>query len=342
MPELSPVVLSARHVCVDYDLPRWIPWKKATKIRAVNDIHFDLRRGETLGLVGESGCGKSTLARALLGLNPISYGQVMLDGHNLASLNKKGWRDMHQAIQLIFQDPLASLNPRMTIGEAIAEPLRNMRPDISDAERMQRVGSLMDKTGISRELINRYPHEFSGGQCQRVGIARALIIEPKILVCDEPVSALDVSIQAQILNLLKDLQHERDLAMLFISHDLAVVRQISHRVMVMYLGKIMEQSHADALFNSPQHPYTQALLSAIPMINPQDRKVRIELEGELPDPLTPPSGCVFRTRCPLVHGVCAQEKPSLRKTPVGGFAACHFTASASDDPKVSRFSGRIA
>ena len=331
-------VLSVRRLRVHYPLKRgrvWPLFGPSGVIKAVDDMHFDLHAGETLGIVGESGCGKSTLARALVGLETPTGGQISIDGHNVTGYSDADWRPLRREVQIVFQDPLASLNPRMSIAQCIAEPLKTLCPEVGANERSARVLEMMQRVGLDAELKDRYPHEISGGQCQRVGIARALVVRPKVLICDEPVSALDVSVQAQIVHLLVDLQREYGLAMLFISHDLAVVRQLSHRVMVMYLGKVMEQSARDALFEAPQHPYTRALLSAVPDFEALLPGERVELIGEMPSPSNPPSGRVFRTRCPLVDHVCAQQVPVLRRVPSGGYSACHFAAYA-ESPMIPR------
>ncbi|OOR99567.1 oligopeptide ABC transporter ATP-binding protein OppF [Haemophilus paracuniculus] len=286
---------------------------KPQSLKAVNDVSFKLYEGETLGVVGESGCGKSTLARAIIGLVKSSSGQIVWLGKDLSRQSNAEWKATRKEIQMIFQDPLASLNPRMTIGEIIAEPLRIYQPQLSDHKVKEKVQAMMMKVGLLPNLINRYPHEFSGGQCQRIGIARALIVEPKMIICDEPVSALDVSIQAQVVNLLKSLQKEMGLSLIFIAHDLAVVKHISDRVLVMYLGNAVELGSDEQVYNHTKHPYTKALMSAVPIPDPNlERNKTIQLlEGDLPSPINPPSGCVFRTRCPLADSQCAEQKPPL-------------------------------
>lgn len=301
---------------------------KPRTLRAVDGVSFTLKTGETLGVVGESGCGKSTLARAILQLVNVTSGDVQLSGQSLVNLDKQAMRQARRDIQMIFQDPLAALNPRMTVLDIIGEPLTVYEPQLSAQERKKRVLAIMDRVGLSSQMINRYPHEFSGGQCQRIGIARALISQPKLIICDEPVSALDVSIRAQIVNLLMELQQEMGLSLIFIAHDLNIVRHISSRVMVMYLGKAVELANSEALYQSPMHPYTKALIAAVPTLDTGKlRKIRGHLlQGDLPSPLDPPSGCPFRTRCPLVQPHCAEETPCLteRKDPIGPhLVACH-------------------
>ncbi len=326
MSESRTPLLSVRDVHVHFpiqDAKGW-PWAPARTLKAVNGVSLDLYPGETLGVVGESGCGKSTLARAMLNLNPATSGSIRWEGREMAGASAADWLALRRDVQMIFQDPLASLNPRMTVAQIIAEPLRTHHPELSNDEVLKRVRAIMERVGLTPQQINRYPHEFSGGQCQRIGIARALILKPKLIVCDEPVSALDVSIQAQIVNLLKELQQEMGLALIFIAHDLAVVRHISHRVMVMYLGRAAELAEKATLYSQPQHPYTQALLSAIPIPDPDlERGKTIQLlQGDLPSPMNPPSGCVFRTRCPRAADDCAQAVPSLHTTAAGSQAAC--------------------
>lgn len=309
------LILEVNHLDVNFKIKdkKSLFFAKHQLLRAVNNVSFKLYEGETLGVVGESGCGKSTLARAIIGLVESSAGNIVWLGKELSNQSKEEWKKTRKDIQMIFQDPLASLNPRMNIGEIIAEPLKIYQPHLSSAEVKERVQAMMMKVGLLPNLINRYPHEFSGGQCQRIGIARALIIEPKMIICDEPVSALDVSIQAQVVNLLKSLQKEMGLSLIFIAHDLAVVKHISDRVLVMYLGNAVELGTYKEVYEHTKHPYTKALMSAVPIPDPDlERNKHIELlEGDLPSPINPPSGCVFRTRCPLADESCAKAKPQL-------------------------------
>ncbi|MEA3090526.1 MAG: oligopeptide transport system ATP-binding protein [Caballeronia sp.] len=304
-----------------------MPWAPSRTMKAVDGVSFDLKAGETLGVVGESGCGKSTLSRAILNLIPATQGEIVWMGKDLSGATTKQWHGVRADIQMIFQDPLASLDPRMTVGQIIGEPLREHRPGMSKDEMNQRVRAMMAKVGLREQMINRYAHEFSGGQCQRIGIARALIVEPKLIVCDEPVSALDVSIQAQIVNLLKSLQQEMKLALIFIAHDLAVVKHISDRVMVMYLGHVMELADKHSLYARPRHPYTRALLSAVPVPNPAIERTKVVqiLSSDIPSPINPPTGCVFHTRCPIAEARCSVEVPPLRTLEHGVAAACLLT-----------------
>jgi len=298
-------------------------------LRAVDGVSFDLEHGETMGLVGESGCGKSTVARTIIGLQPATSGSVMFDGTDLTTLTRKGWAPFRRRIQMIFQDPYASLDPRQTVASILAEPLA-IHKQGKPKERQVRAMELLDAVGLNPRHIHRYPHEFSGGQRQRIGIARALALRPEIILCDEPVSALDVSIQAQVINLLEELQERFELTFLFIAHDLAVVRHLCKRIAVMYLGRIVEVADRDELFNNPRHPYTRALLSAIPHPDPivERTRERIVLEGDVPSPLFPPSGCSFHPRCPERENVpgerCSMEIPRLMTDASGRQRSCHL------------------
>ena len=299
-----------------------------TTVHAVDGVSFEIREGETLGLVGESGCGKSTLARLVTQLLPVTSGKIFFGDVELTRLRGERLRQQRRQLQMIFQDPFASLDPRMTVGDIIAEPLDNFRV-MRGRKRSERVQELLEIVGLNPNFNNRYPHEFSGGQRQRIGIARALAMNPRLVVCDEAISALDVSIQAQIVNLLEDLQREFKLTYLFIAHDLSVVRHISDRVMVMYLGKIVEIANSTETYSNPKHPYTKALLSAIPVPDPKIQRGRrlVELTGEIPSPIKPPSGCRFHTRCPIarVPTPCAEVEPPLEEKLRGHLAACHFS-----------------
>ncbi len=296
-------------------------------IKAVDGISFDIRRGETLGLVGESGCGKSSAGRAIIRLYNVTAGRVLLDGVNIAALKGETLRKVRPRMQMVFQDPHASLNPRMTIGSVIGEPI-DEHGLLKGAERDERVEELLEAVGLNPKFTNRYPHEFSGGQRQRIGIARAFALNPDFIVCDEPIAALDVSIQAQVVNLLEDLQERFGLTYLFISHDLSMVRHIADRVAVMYLGKIVELADRRQLYGTPKHPYTQALLSAVPIPNPTVEATRehIVLKGDLPSPANPPEGCNFCTRCPIATDICRIEDPVWREIEPGRHVACHHAA----------------
>jgi len=293
-------------------------------VYAVDGVSFTIARGETLALVGESGCGKSTVGRAILRLFDITAGQVVLDGRRIDDLSAATLRPMRRRVQVVFQDPFSSLNPRMRVRDILAEPIRNFRLAQSARDMDARIDKLMDQVRLPRDAVGRWPHEFSGGQRQRIGIARALAAEPDLIVCDEAVSALDVSVKAQIVNLLQDIQQELGLALLFISHDLAIVEHMTHRVAVMYLGKIVEVAPKRAIFAAPRHPYTKALLSAVPVPEPGAARERIILKGDVPSPINPPKGCRFHTRCPYAFDRCRSEEPPLRPTEHGHLAACHL------------------
>jgi peptide/nickel transport system ATP-binding protein len=328
------------------DLKKYFPvrggplgWSR-NLVYAVDGVSLNIDRGETLALVGESGCGKSTVGRAILGLCDVTAGQVVLDGQRIDDLSANALRPLRRRIQAIFQDPFSTLNPRMRVRDIIAEPMRNFAVASTRAQVNARLGSLMDKVRLPRDAISRRPHEFSGGQRQRIGIARALAAEPELIVCDEAVSALDVSVKAQIVNLLQDLQRELGLALLFISHDLAIVEQITHRVAVMYLGKLAEVAPKRCIFAAPRHPYTKALLSAVPVPEPGTKRQRIILKGDVPSPTNPPKGCRFHTRCPHVFERCRTEEPELRLVADGHFAACHLNEfPAAENPMVSEVTG---
>ena len=323
-------LLSVQHLCKEFPVESGVFGKRFSKraVHAVNDVSFDIYAGETFGLVGESGCGKSTTGRCIMHLTRPTGGTVLFEGKDVSKMSKKELKEMRRNMQFIFQDPYASLNPRMTIGEIVSEPLiiHNVMPDAK--EREEYVRGLLDVVGLNPEHINRYPHEFSGGQRQRVGIARAFALKPKLIICDEPVSALDVSIQAQVLNLLNDLQKEYGTAYLFIAHDLSVVQHISDNIGVMYLGNMMEYADWKALYDRPHHPSTQSLLSAVPVPDPdiQATRKRIVLAGDPPSPIDAPSGCCFHTRCPMACEKCSQERPEFREVEPGHFCACHFAA----------------
>ncbi len=323
------VLLHVEHLVKHFPIKKGIIFQRAAgAVHAVDDVTFDIYSGETLGLVGESGCGKSTTGRTILQLHRPTSGEVIFEGENLAALKGEKLRRKRRDIQMIFQDPYASLNPRMTVGRIIAEPME-IHGTYRGAARERRVAELLSLVGLNPAFVNRYPHEFSGGQRQRIGVARALALEPKLIVCDEPISALDVSIQAQVVNLLEDLQKELNLTYLFIAHDLSMVRHISDRIAVMYLGIIVELADRNTLYNNPTHPYSQALLSAVPFPDPfiEETRERIILEGDVPSPINPPSGCRFRTRCRYAEEICAAERPALSEVAPGHYCACHFRDS---------------
>ena len=322
------VVLSARDVRKYFPITQGIVLRRTVgQVKAVDGVTLELHRGETLGIVGESGCGKSTLSRVLMGLIPATSGSVKLDGEELVGMKPRRLREVRRNVQIIFQDPYSSLDPRMTVGKIVGEPFE-VHPDAAPkGERRRLVQELLEVVGLNPEHINRYPHQFSGGQRQRIGIARALALRPKIIICDEPVSALDISVQAQVVNLLERLQDEFDLSYVFVAHDLSVVRHISDRVAVMYLGKVVEIGNEQEIYEQPTHPYTQALLSAVPVPDPRLRGHRdqIMLHGDLPSPANPPSGCRFRTRCWKAQAICAELEPPLEVRSAGGHpSACHF------------------
>jgi oligopeptide transport system ATP-binding protein len=317
-------LLEVRDVKVHFPVQHGIFGAVRGWVKAVDGVSFDLAAGETLGLVGESGCGKTTLGRALARLVRITAGSIRLEGEDMGEWTGAQLRARRRKWQMIFQDPYNSLDPRMTIGHIIGEPLEIHRLVSNAGERQARVKNLLESVGLDVMHADSYPHEFSGGQRQRIGIARALAVDPKLIICDEPVSALDVSVQAQIINLLQDLQEQRGVAYLFVAHDLAVVERISRRVMVMYLGKIVELGVAGAVVQAPRHPYTQALVSAVPEIDEQTQRPRIVLSGEMPSPIDSPTGCPFHPRCPIAEARCKVEVPALREVAPGHWAACHF------------------
>jgi len=321
---VAEVLLEVKNLTKHFPITRGIVFQKVVGLnKAVDDVSFEIHRGETLGLVGESGCGKSTLGRTVLRLLEATAGEVWFEGRNVLELNSHEMRELRRDMQIIFQDPYASLNPRMTIGDIIGEPL--LIHNLATGKALeQRVKELLSVVGLSGQHARRYPHEFSGGQRQRIGVARALAVNPKIIVCDEPVSALDVSIQAQVINLLQDLQKEFGLTYLFIAHDLAVVKHISDRVAVMYLGQLVELTTKGELYDNPLHPYTKALLSAIPIPDPEKKRERILLEGDVPSPINPPPGCHFHTRCRFAHPECSEMVPEWREINPGHFVACHL------------------
>jgi oligopeptide/dipeptide ABC transporter ATP-binding protein len=298
--------------------------KTVAHVKAVDDISFAVKEGETLGLVGESGCGKSTTGRTILRLLEATAGEIIFEGKSVMDLDKKSMREIRRDMQIIFQDPYASLNPRMTVADIVGEPLDIHNLAKNKKERNEKVREILENVGLGAEYMHRYPHEFSGGQRQRIGVARALAVDPKLIIADEPVSALDVSVQAQVVNLLQDLQKEYGLTYLFIAHDLSVVKHISDRVAVMYLGKIVEITDKHELYSNPKHPYTQSLLSAIPEADPKKKKDRIILKGDVPSPVDPPSGCRFHPRCPKAFEPCSVKEPEFKEYGDGHFAACHL------------------
>jgi oligopeptide transport system ATP-binding protein len=336
------VLVRVEHLVKHFPITRGILIQRTIgAVRAVDDISFEVRRGETFGLVGESGCGKSTTGRTILQLFPPTSGHVYFDGRDLVGLPANEMRRMRRKMQMIFQDPYASLNPRMTVGEIVGEPLV-VHKTAKGAAITQRVDELLELVGLNPAFANRYPHEFSGGQRQRIGVARALALNPLFIVCDEPISALDVSIQAQVINLLEDLQNRFGLTYLFIAHDLSMVRHICDRVGVMYLGILVEQAERDELYTKPLHPYTQALLSAVPVADPavEESRKRIILEGDVPSPANPPSGCRFRTRCWMAEQICAEQVPEWRELLPGHWVACHLVETKGALSPGARNEGR--
>jgi len=330
---MSPALLEVGHVTKHYPMRGGVLGRARGSVHAVDDVSFAIAKGETLGLVGESGCGKSTIGKTVLRLIEPTAGTIEWRGQRIDALQGRAMRPYRRELQAVFQDPYASLNPRMRAADIVAEPIRNFE-DVSASEIRDRVVSLFERVGLRPDQMPRYPYEFSGGQRQRLGIARALAPRPKLIVCDEPVSALDVSVQAQVINLLVDLQREFDLSYLFVAHDLAVVEHISHRVAVMYLGRIVELAATRALFRSPQHPYTEALLSAVPVPDPTVERRRIILAGDVPSPVELPKGCRFHTRCPYAFDRCRVEEPRLQEVMPGHFAACHLRdASGAGAPE---------
>jgi oligopeptide/dipeptide ABC transporter ATP-binding protein len=332
-------VLEVEDLVKNFVVKRSAFGKPLATVKAVDGVSLTLNEGETLALVGESGCGKSTVGRLIMRLIEPTAGRVLIDGTDIAAIPERDVRAFRRRVQLIFQDPYASLNPRMTIGEILAEPLM-LHAIVPRGKRRQRVADLLARVGLPPQYAARYPHEFSGGQRQRIVVARALAVEPKVIICDEPVSALDVSIRAQILNLLKELQAEFGLSYIFISHDLGVVKHISDRIAVMYLGRIVETGTADEVFGNPRHPYTRALLSAIPVASPEARRDRKILQGDVPSPINPPPGCHLHTRCPYAQEVCRIDQPPLYEAGPGHRSACHFWASLPEPKDILPEEGR--
>ena len=323
MSDAQPAVLEVKDLVKHYPVRSGVLRRRVGTVHAVDGVSFSLFPGETLGLVGESGCGKSTVARSVMRLVEPTAGRIAIDGAVITRLGKAALRPVRRSMQIVFQDPFASLNPRMRAGDIVGEPLV-VHGLASGAELKQQVAHLFEQVGLRPDQMRNFPHQFSGGQRQRVCIARALALSPRLIVCDEPVSALDVSIQAQVINLLEDLQQKFGIAYLFVAHDLSVVEHISRRVAVMYLGRIVETAPSRLLYAAPKHPYTEALLSAVPIPDPSVKRKRIRLKGEVPSPINPPSGCHFRTRCPLAQEICSREVPKLKESAPGHLVACHF------------------
>ena len=326
-------LVSVRDLKMHFPIYSGLFRRRVGEVKAVDGVSFDVIEGETLGLVGESGCGKSTCGRAILRLYDITDGEIQIDGRDIGQIPQNDLREMRPTMQMVFQDPQASLNPRMTVEAIIKEPL-DEHTKLSEIDKREKVGELMDAVGLNRKFAKRYPHAFSGGQRQRIGIARALALNPKFIVCDEPIAALDVSIQAQVVNLLEDLQEQFGLTYLFISHDLSMVRHIATRVAVMYLGKIVELAPSDGLYAEPLHPYTKALLSAVPEPDPTlaGSSDRVILQGDVPSPSNPPKGCNFCTRCPSVMDICKQTEPEYKEVKQGRFVACHLFNENTEAP----------
>ncbi|HZT22422.1 MAG TPA: ABC transporter ATP-binding protein [Verrucomicrobiae bacterium] len=327
-------LLEVKNLKVHFPVRHGLFRRARETVKAVDDVSFRLAPGETLGLVGESGCGKTTLGRAIVRLIEPTSGEIFLDGENITRMRGAELRARRRKFQIIFQDPYSSLNPRMTVEQIVGEALDIHRLAADRAARRRRIAELLQAVGLDPIYAQRYPHEFSGGQRQRIGIARALAVEPKLIICDEPVSALDVSVQAQIINLLRDLQRQRGIAYLFIAHDLAVVEHISHRVLVMYLGRIVEAAEAKTVIRDPQHPYTQALISAVPEIEPETKRQRIVLPGDVPSPIHPPGGCPFHPRCPIAQfPKCRDEFPEFREVKKDHWASCHFAGTPIENAR---------
>ena len=320
---MTEALLQVKNLKKYFPIKKGILQKTVGHVKAVDNVSFTVNKGETIGIVGESGCGKSTTGKTILRLLEPTDGEIIYKNENLASLSASKLKEYRKEMQIVFQDPFSSLNPRYRIGRILERPME-IHNLYTKKERKQKVAEILQKCGMDPSVVNKFPHEFSGGQRQRIGIARALTLNPNLLILDEPVSALDVSIQSQIFNLLEDLQDELDLTYLFISHDLSVVRHISDRILVMYLGQMFEMSETMDLFKEPLHPYTRALLSAIPVHNPTEKRERIVLKGDLPSPSNPPSGCVFHTRCPSAMDICKQVKPDWKQAKDGHFVACHL------------------